>query len=119
MPRITWESQISDDGVLPLLSVAHERNVNIQHQEGHTGQEGDHADADGIVTRWIILVKDALCLSAVGCVDVSLCGDAGEHHQGKDLYTQRKGEDKWMVKDLLYIIFKAFNDLHRCKKSLS
>ncbi len=83
MLQLTWESQVGHDNIFPFLCVAHKRHVNIQHQEGHTCQEGNHPDADGVLARRVVLVEEALCLRAEGRIDVSLCGDAGKNHQGK------------------------------------
>lgn len=89
----TREAQVRQDGVLPLRHVAGERQVDVQQDEGHTRQEADDADADGVVTRRVVLVEDALRLGVFGGVDVALRRDAGEHHQGKQL-RGTKGSDE-------------------------
>lgn len=89
----TREAQVRQDGVLPLSHVAGKRHVDVQQEEGHARQEADDAYADGIVTRRVVLVEDALHLGVFGGVDVALSRDAGEHHQGKQL-RGAKGSDE-------------------------
>lgn len=80
---LTWESQVYNEQGLPFRSDAHKRQVNVQQQEEHTCQEANHADANSVTARRVILVEDALGLRIEGRVDVSLCGDAGKHHHAK------------------------------------
>lgn len=87
---LTWEPQVRHDNVFPVLWVAHKRHVNIQCQEGYAGQEGDHADAYGVLARRVVLVENAVALFTVATVDVSLCCDAAKHHQGKYLQWKMK-----------------------------
>lgn len=89
MLLLTWESQVCKDSILPLLFIVHKRQVNIQKQEDYTRQEANHPDANSVAARRVALVKDAMRLWAPRRVDVSLCGDAGKHHHGKQLLEKR------------------------------
>lgn len=105
MLLLTWEYEVCHDSILPFLCVAHKRHVNVHYHEGHRCQERNDPDAHSIVTRRVILVEDALGLGTVDSVDVSLCCDASEHHQGKYLHWNR---GKKMV---------PFNELQQHKKT--
>lgn len=87
---LTRESQVSNDSKPPLLCVAHKRQVNVQHEEGHTCQESNHPDTDCIMTRRVVVIENAFDLSFVGGVDVALSRDTGKHHHGKNLQKKRK-----------------------------
>lgn len=109
--QFTREGQVCHDGVLPFLCVAHEGDVNVHQKEEHTCQEANHPDADSVVACGVILVEDALCLWAVGSVDVAFCCDAGKHHHGKQLHQNRRreGEEKRIMANTTAYIKSPFN----------
>lgn len=82
---LTWESQVGHDGIFSFLCVAHKGQINIQHEEGHADQEGDHPDTNSIAARRITVVENALPLRFVHSVDVAFSSDGSKHHDGKHL----------------------------------
>lgn len=99
MCLLTWEPQVCNNSIFSFLGVAHKRQVNIQHQETHTCQEGNHTDTNSIMTCCVIVVEDALRFGTVDRVDVSFCRDAGKHDQSKDLKQRKEqGGLQWFAK---------------------
>lgn len=84
----TWEAQVSHNKVLAIRGIANPWEVDINHEEEHTGHEGKHANGNAITAGILAVVKDTEELVRGRMVGVAFTDDTGEDYEGKHLQTK-------------------------------